>query len=1033
MKTAEAMDRSARSARAAPTLAAGPGRPIEAGPLAQLEHRFGRSLGDVRVHTGPEASAAAKANQALAFTVGRDIAFGEGRYRPESAEGLELLAHEVAHTVQQEGVPRGVQPRRQTLAGSALERQAHEAARVAVHGPSRAGVAGERLTSRATEPVVSFLRDWTGSVVFDPPYEVPAGDGVVARITNRADEPGGKIAAFRVERFVLPADKGPYKERYDQVAAAGLEATVDAEGRLRSGAKEDREDTPVLRKAWLEKVGWSSLAKEQQDAAWYSAGGTLGTAFKDGTAPQVAGKSIDWDHVLELQLGGSNDPQNIAPAESGKNQASGRKIWAYVAAIAKGIAQRPETKVKWLVLSFASVDQAAVPLDASPAEGSALEGWDVDAKAANVAAAASRRSAIEAGGSLVYEVTTGIQDAIFQVGADPTQETNLQDDANRLQAQLIANLQLDTLNRAADPHRIAAKVRTAPATGHGALPITLTAGEAVVLTSSASEGAVVRRLTLEPGDKLKFTYPYLSEGWMQLSVDNGSLQGRGELVPSIPLLSKTTIGVFLADGQFGGTLNAKPADIWLPVPGFECTACKLDISLAPEFSAVGTMEFTIGDLVTGRLEVVPSTTGIRATGTLAAALPGLESATGTISYADGHLSGMLELTTEQLKGLPGSPSGTLRVDLDDAGVRVGGALELLLPDGTPVSLAVATTADGYLFTGSTKIELPRLDPLILEVTYDGSQVSGKGKTGLTYKGISGEITIAYADGLFSGEGAASFKRGSVAGSGRLHLSSTGKVWGDLTVTFPLVQGLTATAGARLSESGVVTVRGEIALPPQIVIFDKIEREKKLFTFQKPIDVYPPLQLLVNAGAGFALRVGPATIDGAKVSAEVNPFEQEKDFLLRAEAALNIPAFVGVTVTIGAGPAVGLGPLVSIGGTLNVDGMLGVEGAVHSQFLLEYGKGRFEAAADLGVSASPVFEIGLSASIIATIAGMSFDWTWPIGDKLRWGSSFTVGIVLPVRYESDKPFELPDLSKAKLTYPEISVERLMADLWTMTDQ
>ena len=63
---------------------------------------LGADLGAVRVHTGPESAAAAKAVGAKAFATGHDIHFAPGQYDPASAIGQHLLAHEVAHTVQQQ-------------------------------------------------------------------------------------------------------------------------------------------------------------------------------------------------------------------------------------------------------------------------------------------------------------------------------------------------------------------------------------------------------------------------------------------------------------------------------------------------------------------------------------------------------------------------------------------------------------------------------------------------------------------------------------------------------------------------------------------------------------------------------------------------------------------------------------------------------------------------------------------------------------------------------------------------------------------
>jgi hypothetical protein len=58
---------------------------------------------NVRVHTDGRAAASARAVGALAYTVGSDIAFGTGQYAPSSPAGLKLIAHELAHVIQQDG------------------------------------------------------------------------------------------------------------------------------------------------------------------------------------------------------------------------------------------------------------------------------------------------------------------------------------------------------------------------------------------------------------------------------------------------------------------------------------------------------------------------------------------------------------------------------------------------------------------------------------------------------------------------------------------------------------------------------------------------------------------------------------------------------------------------------------------------------------------------------------------------------------------------------------------------------------------
>jgi hypothetical protein len=80
-----------------------PDRPLDAETRAFFEPRFGYDFSQVRVHTDAAASASAEALGANAFTYGNHIAFGPGRYNPETHEGKRLLAHEITHVLQQPG------------------------------------------------------------------------------------------------------------------------------------------------------------------------------------------------------------------------------------------------------------------------------------------------------------------------------------------------------------------------------------------------------------------------------------------------------------------------------------------------------------------------------------------------------------------------------------------------------------------------------------------------------------------------------------------------------------------------------------------------------------------------------------------------------------------------------------------------------------------------------------------------------------------------------------------------------------------
>ncbi len=81
----------------------GAGRPLEPALRREFEPRFGHDLSRVRVHTDSAATGAAQQLGARAFAWGSDVYFGSGVFRPQSVAGRRVLAHELAHVVQQRG------------------------------------------------------------------------------------------------------------------------------------------------------------------------------------------------------------------------------------------------------------------------------------------------------------------------------------------------------------------------------------------------------------------------------------------------------------------------------------------------------------------------------------------------------------------------------------------------------------------------------------------------------------------------------------------------------------------------------------------------------------------------------------------------------------------------------------------------------------------------------------------------------------------------------------------------------------------
>lgn len=131
--------------------------------MRKFESSLGADLSSVRVHTGGESEAAAHAVGAKAYTMGQDIHFGAGQYDPHSAQGQHLLAHEVAHTVQQgSGTPHRQNKLEVSTPHDAAEHEADNAATAMVAGQAfsvTTGAGVQRKVFRDTTTPTTKLSD----------------------------------------------------------------------------------------------------------------------------------------------------------------------------------------------------------------------------------------------------------------------------------------------------------------------------------------------------------------------------------------------------------------------------------------------------------------------------------------------------------------------------------------------------------------------------------------------------------------------------------------------------------------------------------------------------------------------------------------------------------------------------------------------------------------------------------------------------------------------------------------------------------
>jgi hypothetical protein len=133
-----------------------PGRALDAATRRRMEPLFGFDFSQVRVHDDAAAAASAAGIGARAFAAGPHIVFGHDEHAPGTSAGAMLIAHELAHVVQQRG-PSNVDPDSLHVgdARDSAESSAHRAAQQVIAGRA----AGPALTSNGAPAIRRWSMD----------------------------------------------------------------------------------------------------------------------------------------------------------------------------------------------------------------------------------------------------------------------------------------------------------------------------------------------------------------------------------------------------------------------------------------------------------------------------------------------------------------------------------------------------------------------------------------------------------------------------------------------------------------------------------------------------------------------------------------------------------------------------------------------------------------------------------------------------------------------------------------------------------
>lgn len=1058
------------------------GRPLDAGTRQAMESGFGRDFGHVRVHDDARAHDNARGLGAKAYAAGDHIVFGEGQYRPETAMGQALIAHELAHTVQQGGVQMKTDGPLPAAADAELEAQADHAAAAVTAGRSapalsRIGVpavfrAGEEQPAPAPAAaatttglknvpswVVGFENDAIPSnaaplylgVRMGPPFEMPTEKGVGAQVQAAYDR-GGAVSTY-----------------YTANSGSSYKEGLGSEG---------------YQTQWLNKYGYTSFkgvseailastdpdvikvldAKAGANTKAFDTNRQFVTALASGI--KAAGCAVD--HIVEKHMGGASVPSNLQLFDHNRNSASGRESWLKVKAHIEEL--RAPTmrgaKATQLQIFYNKVTVKPGPEDPSHVVETLIS---TKIKGSDAVKTASEGKPVA--------LLSGPNQA--QNNIKDTGETTIDFAAQRV----VQGLKLLTYTRKGQgpahklddvtgefDHKAMQKlgpkqslvVLKAELQSPGAAPATAAnpappPGQAA--TPAAGES---RRIAVPAGpQKIPFEYPKLSPGYVtsfEANQDTG-LRGAGHIIPSVKFLDRIDFTFGPDEFKMIGKLPIERLNATKPMvllkSGFRFTSGDLSFDLM-DFKPQGTLGFTVGPatkpVLSGTVEAGVEGGAFALTGKIKpeVKIPGISGAGGDVKYVWGQgWSGKVAISGSPFAGA--NADITLGFNETDKGMEyygLGGISTTI--KGAPLSLT-ASWAEGkdLVYKGKVVVAnpFPFVESATLRGSYSGGLLTLDGSGQIKLGGFTTELFVHYEQletgkGLFSGS--ASLEQAGILGGkadikAKLFYSKQGKLSGHGQIAYQVTKDFRPALDIYLLEDGRIKVKGSVTVSKQLFGEWPAKRQDQERSILKgglqidiPVPPMPALQvtLRVTGELGARFKVGPGTLSGT-LTAELFPFEENKQLKAKLNGSLKVPATASLYGRFGAllGMQAAMG-LVGVEGGIYLIPEIGVTGEGGVTADAEYADGGFSFAAEAYAKGKMFgrFGVDFAAAFTAMRGMVRYEWTYPVAksDPIDLGPELHVTLG-KIAYGRDGTITWPDISQISVTPKELDPLQLVRDI------
>jgi hypothetical protein len=1005
----------------------GAGKPLDSGTRGSLESSLGADLGSVRVHDDASARASAQSLNARAFTHGNDIWLGPGA----SQNDTRLMAHEATHVVQQSG---------------GLHRMVQKAPKPA------AGKGGK-------PPGGGAIVDHGASTIEIPELRVPKYKRKADAIKKKAGK-GGLTLPKKPER---PTDQR-------QVWAKGVEAA--------SGYKDAVLGAIDRKRGVRDKTGKLIHVLNPKSSGIYIIGDD-NTLPERVTLPRWTDhgsfSNYDVDHIVEAQLGGSNTTDNMELLDPGANRSSGSQIHSEIVdkiveaiqpEVGKGRHWPRQPSVDKVQSEYAITFQKIVP--ALDVAGNSENFWAFS------------------------DVSSGVH--MKQVNSLKGEEIKSKHVIGE-----DTNLVIYARASGGIPHHVPWSSDNKTGKGFKADGIFKNFIADAVTYSPGSGGTISgikrygkdllerKRITWQLDDLEGFEYTtYVNRDSVLKSVklsslpkaspiefsevelgDNGGINARGVLNPTLPLLKGLSLDVTLEDDQLWFSKTFTGGDLSIPGP-VQVTGSNLTLSAGtPGLKVDGRIDFEIERLGKGQIKGKGAFGGdtdkglsivgdfqldksvfdgeakisagyenddFWAKGHLsigAGKIRGIKSASFDASYAKGELTA----TGAVKPDIPAVEEADLSVEYKkETGLRFIG--DLALKQDTPG-------------IGGGKIHIEAAQPPGAE----GFKVKGSGSAKPKIPGIESELKATYDDGIFDASVTAAYNQKRLGGSIMVGVTNrevpdgqpTGPApakgdhitvygGGSVTVSIGPLQG---TVGVHLRPDGEIEVAGEVDLNtgnfPPLKSLDrnifKLHLDIPILGITVPVvDVHIGIFATIEGGLDVDAAIGPGVLTG-RLGIKYNPSREEETKLWGC-ASLHVPAHAGLRVFVSGGLGAGI-PLVDATAKLTAAAKLGVEGALDAGVPVEWTPGK-------GLTLDPFVSVYAEPKLTVSVTlnvDVVFD-TWvhtfhlyhydkPLAD-FEYGSNLRFGVNFPMHYDERSGFDM-SLDKVSFQVPQIKPTEILSDI------